>query len=700
MQASVSPTAAPPAVGDLVHGLLRAILLTPEDDRFRVIEENDLTVTQVRATVMLACSDPEPLAGGRIAERIGASPAAVSRALEGLVRKGFVTRHESEEDRRVRPFSITDPGRELAGDLVALRRAQIDRFLDTLDAAHRDRLRDALAPLAAEELLTDRRRRPGRKLTERFGHLITDENSKWWTLAAMCFALFMIMLDNTVMNVALPSIQKDLGASISSLEWVVNGYSLSFAVLLATGGRLGDILGRRRMFMTGVVLFALSSATAGLAPSTGALVASRVTQGVGAALMMPATLSIITNAFPPAERGRAIGTWAGVSALALALGPLLGGFLTEHVSWRAIFYLNIPVAAGAIVTALFAVRESRDETVGREIDWAGTAVLTAGLTAGVLALIEGNNWGWGSERIIALIVASIALLITFGWLESKVRAPIVQFEFLRNRNFFGALTVAFVISFAMLGMFFFMALYIQNILGYSPLEAGVRFLPTTLVIMVVAPIAGRMTDRIGARVPIVAGLALVAVSLHLQAQITDTSGYASLLVPFILMGFGIGLTMSPMSTAAMNAVHVTKSGLASGLLSMSRMVGGTFGVAVLGAIFQGSSRTELESALSGSGLPASQVDSISEQLGSGGLDQTLAGLPPDVARQAAGAAHDAFISGLTTSIGVSAAVAAGGAILAWFLIAAQRPDPSGEQVPDAPGEAPSPAPGLARGIVE
>ena len=541
-------------------------------------------------------------------------------------------------------------------------------------------------------------------MTQRFGHLITDENAKWWTLAAMCFALFMIMLDNTVMNVALPSIQKDLGASISSLEWVVNGYSLSFAVLLATGGRLGDILGRRRMFMTGVVLFALSSATAGLAPSTGALVASRVTQGVGAALMMPATLSIITNAFAPAERGRAIGTWAGVSALALALGPLLGGFLTEHVSWRAIFYLNIPVAAGAVVTALFAVRESRDETVGREIDWAGTAVLTAGLTAGVLALIEGNSWGWGSERVIALIAGSIALLATFAWLEGKVRAPIVQFEFLRNRNFFGALTVAFVISFAMLGMFFFMALYIQNILGYSPLEAGVRFLPTTLVIMVVAPVAGRMTDRIGARVPIVAGLAIVAVSLFMQAQISETSGFGPLLVPFILMGLGIGLTMSPMSTAAMNAVHVTKSGLASGLLSMSRMVGGTFGVAVLGAIFQGSSRAELESALSGSGVPASQVDSISQQLGSGGLDQALAGLPPDVARQAAGAAHDAFISGLTTSIGISAAVAAGGAILAWFLIASQRPEPAGEgdaPASDAGAQEPRPAvPEMARGLAE
>ena len=223
----------------------------------------------------------------------------------------------------------------------------------------------------------------------RYHHLITDDNRKWWTLGAMCFALFMIMLDNTVVNVALPSIQKDLGASISGLEWTINGYTLSFAVLLATGGRLGDIFGRRRMFLAGVVIFAITSATAGFAPNQTALVISRVVQGVGAALMMPATLSIITNAFPPEERGKAMGTWAGVSALALAVGPVLGGFLTEHVSWRAIFYINIPVAIGAVVATLFAVRESRDTSVGREVDFAGVAVLTGSLTALILALVAG-----------------------------------------------------------------------------------------------------------------------------------------------------------------------------------------------------------------------------------------------------------------------------------------------------------------------
>lgn len=508
-------------------------------------------------------------------------------------------------------------------------------------------------------------------MSERFGHLITEENSKWWALAAMCFALFMIMLDNTVMNVALPTIQKDLGASISSLEWIVNGYTLSFAVLLATGGRLGDILGRRRMFLTGVVLFAISSASAGLAPSTGALVASRITQGVGASLMMPATLSIITNTFPAAERGRAIGTWAGVSALALAIGPLLGGFLTEHVSWRAIFYLNLPVAAGAIAATLFAVRESRDEGVGREIDWVGTAVLTAGLTSGVLALIESNDWGWGSPRILALIAASVILLVAFMQVERRVKAPIIQFEFLQNRDFVGATVVAFVISFAMLGMFFFMALYIQNVLGYSPLEAGIRFLPTTVVIMFVAPIAGRLTDRIGPRPLIIAGLSVVAVSLFLQSRIDMASDYGSLLVPFILMGFGIALTMSPMSTAAMNAVANAKAGLASGLLSMSRMVGGTFGVAVLGAIFQGQGHSSLESSLAGLNLAPGQIDAINEQLGSGGLNAMIATLPPDQAQPIADAAREAFITSLSTAIGISAAVAATGAVLAFVLIRAK-----------------------------
>jgi EmrB/QacA subfamily drug resistance transporter len=422
----------------------------------------------------------------------------------------------------------------------------------------------------------------------RYRHLITEDNRKWWTLGAMCFALFMIMLDNTVVNVAIPSIQRDLHASISGLEWTINGYTLSFAVLLATGGRLGDIFGRRRMFLFGVVIFALSSATAGFAVNSTDLVVSRVVQGVGAALMMPATLSIITDAFPASERGKAMGMWAGVSALALAVGPVVGGFLTEHVSWRAIFYLNIPVAIGAVSAALFAVRESRDNSVGREVDYAGVVVLTGALTALVLALVEGNEWGWGSPEIVALLIGAAVGLAAFVVIELHVKVPMVEFHFFSDRNFVGAVVVASIVSFSMLGVFFFLALYMQNILQYSPLEAGVRFLPSTLMIVGVAPLAGRLADRFGPRWLITAGLAIVAASLYSFSGIAVDSGYLDLLPGFMLLGLGIALTMSPMTSAAMNAVPVEKAGIASGVLSMFRMVGGSLGVAITGAIFQGS----------------------------------------------------------------------------------------------------------------
>ena len=305
---------------------------------------------------------------------------------------------------------------------------------------------------------------------------LNEGNRRWWTLGAMCFALFMIMLDNTVVNVALPSIQRDLDASISSLEWTVNAYTLTFAVLLVTGGRLGDIFGRRRMFLFGVVVFAVSSAAIGVSPDQAWLVGGRAIQGIGAAFMMPATLSIISNAFPPEERGRAIGTWAGVSALALAIGPVVGGALTEHVSWRAIFFINLPVAVLAVVVTLFATRESRDETVARTVDFPGIAALSTGLTALVLALVEGNAWGWGSPAIIGLLAASVVGLVGFFVIERRVRAPMIDLDQLRSATFLGANLVGFVISFAMLAVFFFVALYMQNLLRLQPAR-GRRTLP-------------------------------------------------------------------------------------------------------------------------------------------------------------------------------------------------------------------------------
>jgi EmrB/QacA subfamily drug resistance transporter len=502
---------------------------------------------------------------------------------------------------------------------------------------------------------------------------LNEGNRRWWTLAAMCFALFMIMLDNTVVNVALPSIQDDLGASLPGLEWTVNIYTLTFAVLLVTGGRLGDIFGRRRMFLFGVVVFAVSSAAIGLAPDQGWLVAGRAVQGVGAAFMMPATLSIITVSFPPEERGRAIGTWAGVSALALAIGPVVGGALADYVSWRAIFFLNLPVAVGAVAVTLFAAHESRDETTRHTIDWSGIVALSVGLTALVLALVEGNSWGWGSAEVVALLVTAVVGLGAFALIEPRVREPMVDLSLFRSKTFLGSNLVAFVVTFSMLAMFFFLALYMQNMLGYSAVEAGVRFLPSTLMIVLVAPLAGRLSDRIGPRPLMVAGLTLTAFALFLQTRIDVGTGYGLLLPAFVVMGIGIALVMSPMSTAAMNSVPQEKAGVGSGILSMSRMVGGTFGVAAIGALFQHLAREELASELAGTGVTAAQRERIVENLGAA---NEAAGLPP----QAVDAAQHAFIHALSNGMYLSAGVAALGAVLAFVLIApkrAERPEVAG-----------------------
>ena len=495
-----------------------------------------------------------------------------------------------------------------------------------------------------------------------------DGNRRWWTLGAMCFALFMVMLDNTVVNVALPSIQKDLGASISGLEWTVNAYTLAFAVLLVTGGRLGDIFGRRRVFLVGVVAFALSSGLIAFSQSEAWLVAWRAVQGLGAALMMPATLSIISNAFPPHERGKAIGTWAGVSALALAIGPVVGGFLVENVSWQSIFLLNLPVAAVAVAVTLFAAQESRDETSTHVVDLPGVATVTVGLAALVLALVEGNSWGWGSARILGLLALAAAMLVGFVLAERRSREPMVDFRFFRSRSYLGANLVAFVVSFAMLAMFFFLALYMQNISGYSPLEAGVRFLPSTLVIMVAGPVAGRLTDRIGPRPLMVAGLLVVGASLFWQGHLAVDTSYGFLVGAFVLMGLGMGLVMSPMSTAAMNAVAAEKAGVASGILSMSRMVGGTFGVAVMGALITGLGRSKLDELLPQ--LPAEERRRLAESLGAGGVR-----FGGDAGR----AVQEAFVSALNSGLRLGAAIAVVGAALAWALIDRRTPATAGSE---------------------
>src|SRR5215213_5726493 len=314
--------------------------------------------------------------------------------------------------------------------------------------------------------------------------LLTEQNKKWWTLGAVAVGLFMIMLDNTVVNVALPSIQRDLGADLSSLEWIVTGYALTFAALMLTGGKLADAYGRRLMFVVGIAIFTLSSLACGLATSEDMLIAARVVQGAGAALMNPATLSIIAATFAPKERGMAIGIWAGVAALALAIGPLVGGLLTEHLDWSWIFFVNVPVGAVAIAASYLLITESKDET-HESLDLPGLATSALGLFALTYGLIEANGYGWTSGRIVGSFVIAAVSLVAFVQLERRQRAPMLDLSLFRSGTYAGANVAMLLVALAMFGVFFFVSLYMQNILGYSPVRAGAAFLPMTLMVILV-----------------------------------------------------------------------------------------------------------------------------------------------------------------------------------------------------------------------
>ena len=354
--------------------------------------------------------------------------------------------------------------------------------------------------------------------------LVTEENKKWWTLAAVAFGLFMIMLDNTVVNVALPSIQRDLDMKLSELEWIVSGYALTFAALMLIGGKLADAYGRRLIFVIGIAVFTLASLACGLASTGEVLIAARVAQGVGAAMMNPATLSIIAVTFPPRERGTAIGIWAGVSALALAIGPLVGGLLTEHAGWNWIFFINVPVGILGIFASFVLIDESRDESHER-LDLPGLFTSGIGLFALTYGLIEANNYGWGSTRIVGAFVVAAVALVSFVLLERHTRAPMLDLTLFRNRTYVGANLVMLLVALAMFGVFFFVSLYMQNVLGYSAVQAGAAFLPMTLLIIVVAPLAGRASDRFGSRWLMTTGMVLLAAQLAYFSQLSADSTF-------------------------------------------------------------------------------------------------------------------------------------------------------------------------------
>ena len=413
---------------------------------------------------------------------------------------------------------------------------------------------------------------------------MTPENKKWWTLGAVSVGLFMIMLDNTVVNVALPSMERSLNLTLSELEWVVAGYALTFAAFMLTGGKLADLLGRRLIFMVGLAIFTGASLACGFAPNGGFLIGARVVQGLGGALMNPATLSIIVATFAPKQRGQAIGIWAGVSALALAIGPLAGGLITQHLNWSWIFFINVPVGALAIVVAQLVIRESRDTSAEQSIDLPGLATSVGFLFALSYALVEGNRHGWTSPEILGLFAGSVALLAAFVLLEHRQRLAMLDLSLFRIGAFTGANVVAMLVTLSMFGVFFFVSLYVQNILHYSPTQAGATFLPMVLLISFIAPISGRLSDRIGSRWLMGGGMTLLGISLLLYERVGVHSNFWTLLPPMIVGGVGMAMTMSPMTSAAMGAVPVEKAGVGSGVLNSFRQVGGSLGIAVMGAI--------------------------------------------------------------------------------------------------------------------
>ena len=414
--------------------------------------------------------------------------------------------------------------------------------------------------------------------------IFAEENRRWWTLGALAFALFMIMLDNTDVNVALPSIQRDLGIGLSELEWTVNAYALTFAVLMLTGGKLADFFGRRRVFLIGLAIFTLSSLVCGLATTGGTLIGARTVQGVGAALMMPATLSIISATFPPHQRGMAIGIWAGVSAMALAVGPLIGGLLTEHIHWSWIFFVNVPIGALGFVVGRLVIGESRDTSEEQRLDIPGLLASATGLFALTFALIEANAHGWTDPLIVGLFVGAAAALALFVRLEQRQRVPMLDLSLFRNSTFAGANVVALLVTLAMFGVFFFMSIYMQNVLGYSAVETGAAFLPMTVLIILVAPAAGRFSDHVGSRWLMTAGMSLLAIALFLFSRLGLDSGFWDILPGLIVGGLGMATVMTPMTAAAIGSVPVAKAGVGSGVLNTFRQLGGALGIAVMGAI--------------------------------------------------------------------------------------------------------------------
>ena len=506
-------------------------------------------------------------------------------------------------------------------------------------------------------------------------------NRKWWTLFAMCFALFMIMLDNTIVNVALPSIQKQLKTTPENLEWTVNAYVVVFASLILLGGKLGDRFGRKRIFMVGLVVFTLSSAACALSATDSQLIGFRAVQGIGGAFLNPLSLSILVAAFPRPQLPQAIGIWAGISGLGLALGPLAGGFLTETFSWSAVFWVNVPIGIVALGVTWWAVNESSDPGT-RSLDVPGTALITAGLATLTWGLINTDTHSWLSAYTLSFLVAALILIVVFVIWESRTPEPMIPLAFFRVRAFSVSSLVVTLIGLALFGVLYFLTLYLQNVKGYTPLQAGVRMLPTTIMILVVAPLGGRLLNRVGPRAMMTTGMLAASIGLFGLSRLHADSSYNAMWPFQILVGSGMAMTMPSVTSTAMGAVDRARAGIASGVVNASRQVGGALGIAMLGGIGTTLSASSWTDRISS--LPAAlQAHAAAlTPLVQGGQGARILAITHDPAAKTA--ALDSFVHGVQGALLAGAVLTFAAGVVA---LAGLR----GLRAPQGGGEAPDPA---------
>jgi EmrB/QacA subfamily drug resistance transporter len=496
----------------------------------------------------------------------------------------------------------------------------------------------------------------------------TPNPNRWWTLAAVSIGIFMLLIDITVVNVALPDIQRELDASFSELQWVIDAYALTLAGLMLTAGSIADRLGRKLVFTAGLVLFTVASLACGLAPSAVALDLLRGVQGIGGAIMFATSLALLGAAFQGRERGTAFGVFGATTGAALAIGPLIGGALTQGLGWEWIFFVNVPIGLAAIAITWRRVEESRDPHPGR-VDVPGLITWSGALFLLIFALVRGNAEGWSSGLIVACLVGSVVLLVAFIARELTTESPMLDPTLFRVPSFAGAAVVAFTLSASLYSLLLYVTLYLQNVLGYSPLAAGARLLPLTMLALLIAPISGRLTARIPLRLPIGIAMVLIGLGLVLMATVDADSGWTALLPGFLVAGVGNGLVNPPLSSAQIGVVDPRRGGMASGIGNTFRQVGIATGIAGYGALFQHTVAEKTIAALGAApGRMAQLPDNLGQLIASGQVRQVIAELPPEARGAFAHAVRVGFTGSLRELFLIAAGVAAVGALAGIALI--------------------------------